>query len=110
MSRARRGRVFSAASKHAPATSTTTNVSNRLPNSIHWVSAATSGCGVGTRLPGKHSGHVGQPSPEPVTRTTEPVTAMPAWATTAATASRRISDAGVAGRRCRNAGRTTSRS
>ena len=31
------------------------------------------------KLPGKHCGHVGQPSPEAVTRTIAPVTAMPPW-------------------------------
>ena len=78
---------------------TTRNVSSRLPNSIHWVSACVSGCGTGTRLPGKHCGHVGQPSPDPVTRTTDPVTAMPACATTAATASARMTLGEVGGRR-----------
>jgi hypothetical protein len=107
VSRARRGRVASAASRQAPATRTTTPVSSRFPNSIHWVSGSTSGCGTGTRLPGKHSGHSGQPSPEPVTRTTEPVTAIPAWATTAATASARITDGETAGMRSRKAGRVT---
>lgn len=33
----------------------------------------------GVKLPGKHCGQVGQPSPEAVTRTTAPVTAMPPW-------------------------------
>ena len=78
---------------------TTRNVSSRLPNSIHWVSACVSGCGTGTRLPGKHCGHVGQPNPDPVTRTTDPVTAMPACATTAATASVRMTRGEVGGRR-----------
>ena len=32
--------------------------------------------------PGTHSGHVGQPRPEPVNRTNPPVTTMAAWATT----------------------------
>ena len=107
VSRVRRGRVASAAIRHAPATSTTTNVSSRLLNSIHCVIGSTSGCGVGTRLPGKHSGQVGQPRPEPVTRTTEPVTAIPPCATTAAIASARISDGGAAGMRSRNAGSAT---
>jgi hypothetical protein len=105
VSRARRGRVASAASRHAPATSTTTPVSIRLPNSIHCVIGSTSGCGVGTRLPGTHSGQVGQPSPDPVTRTTDPVTAMPACATTAAIASVRISVGGTAGSRSNRAER-----
>ncbi len=98
-SRSLRGRYPHAAIRQSPATSTTTPVSSRLPNSIHCVSASTSGCGVGTRLPGKHSGQVGQPRPEPVTRTIEPVTAIPACATTAAIASARITDRGVGGSR-----------
>ena len=106
-SRGRRGRVPSAASRQRPATSTTAKVSSRLPNSIHCVSAATSGCGVGTRLPGKHCGQVGQPRPEPVTRTTDPVSAMPACATTAAIASRRITAGGTGTIRSRSAGRAT---
>src|SRR6476646_1794451 len=40
---------------------------------------ATSGCGIGVKLPGKHCGQVGQPRPEAVTRTIAPVTAMPPW-------------------------------
>src|SRR6476661_4341746 len=40
---------------------------------------ATSACGTGTKLPGKHCGQVGQPSPDAVTRTTAPVTAIPPW-------------------------------
>ena len=109
-SRGRRGRAFSAARKHSPVTSTTANVSSRLPNSTHWCSAATSGCGVGTRLPGKHCGQVGQPSPDPVTRTIDPVTAIPACATTAAIASRRTTAGGTGTRRSRSAGRATRRS
>jgi hypothetical protein len=31
------------------------------------------------KLPGKHSGQVGQPSPEAVTRTIDPVTEISAW-------------------------------
>jgi hypothetical protein len=85
-SRRRRGRISSAATKQASATRPTKPVSRRLPNSIHWCSAATSGCGCGTKLPGKHCGQVGQPRPEPVTRTTEPVTAIPPWVITAAIA------------------------
>ena len=40
---------------------------------------ATSGWGIGVKLPGKHWGQVGQPRPEAVTRTIAPVTAMPPW-------------------------------
>ncbi|GAB3293363.1 hypothetical protein GCM10027563_33140 [Parasphingorhabdus pacifica] len=41
-------------------------------------------------LPGKHLGQVGQPSPEPVTRTTTPVTLINAWVTITARARARI--------------------
>ncbi len=67
----------------------TTPVNIRLPYSIHWFSAANSGCSTGTMLPGKHSGQVGQPSPDPVTRTTDPVTAINAWVATTAIATPR---------------------
>ena len=53
VSRGRRGRVASAATRHAPATMTTRNVSSRLPNSIHWVSACVSGCGDGHQAAGE---------------------------------------------------------
>jgi hypothetical protein len=46
---------------------------------------------VGTSESDVQFGQVGQPSPEPVSRTTPPVTTMPALATTDATASRRTS-------------------
>ncbi len=74
-------------------------VSRRLPYSIHWFSVAYSGCSTGTMLPGKHCGHVGQPSPEPVTRTIEPVSPMPAWVTMAAMARARWSRCDGYGRR-----------
>ena len=61
-------------------------VNRRLPYSIHWWSVAYSGCCSGTMLPGKHCGQVGQPSPEPVTRTTAPVMAISAWVATTAMA------------------------
>lgn len=74
---------------HSAATRMTTPVSIRLLNSIHWVSASNSGCATGTMLPSTHCGQVGQPRPEPVTRTTDPVTPIPAWAITAAIATAR---------------------
>jgi hypothetical protein len=77
-SRPRRGRTLRAASRQAPVTMTSAMPRSRLPNSTHWCRTAISGWGTGTRLPGKHWGHVGQPRPDPVTRTTAPVTAMPA--------------------------------
>ena len=56
------------------ATATSTQVSIRLPNSIaEWTSYAP--CGVSDSS--VHRGHVGQPRPEPVSRTTPPVTTMP---------------------------------
>src|SRR5690606_41778930 len=58
----------------------------RLPYSIHWLSVAYSGCSMGTMLPGKHCGQVGQPRPDPVTRTMEPVTPIPACVMMAAMA------------------------
>ena len=39
----------------------------------------TSATATGVKLPGKHCGQVGQPSPDAVTRTIAPVTAMPPW-------------------------------
>src|SRR3954451_22210122 len=44
---------------------------------------------LGTSRPPVHRGQVGQPSPEPVSRTAPPVTTMPTLATTEASASRR---------------------
>ena len=61
-------------------------MNRRLPYSIHWLSVSYSGCSTGTMLPGKHCGQVGQPSPEPVTRTTAPVIAISAWVASTATA------------------------
>lgn len=51
----------------------------RLPNSTTWCTTATSACGTGVKLPGKHWGQVGQPRPDAVTRTMAPVTAIPPW-------------------------------
>ena len=61
------------------AVSTTANVIMRLPNSTAWWIRGTSETATGVKLPGKHCGQVGQPSPEAVTRTIAPVTAMPPW-------------------------------
>ncbi len=61
-------------------------VKSRLPYSIHWLSVAYSGWSTGTMLPGKHSGHVGQPRPELVTRTIAPVIAISACVATTASA------------------------
>ena len=51
--------------------------------------SGTSATGTGTKLPGKHCGQVGQPSPEAVTRTMAPVTAMPPWVRMTAAATMR---------------------
>ncbi len=75
-----------ATTTQAAATATTTNVSSRFPYSTHWLSMAYSGCSTGVMLPGKHCGQVGHPSPDPVTRTIEPVTPIPPWVMIAATA------------------------
>src|SRR5262249_42711527 len=61
-------------------------VSVRLPNSISsWPATAP----VGTYDVAVHRGQVGQPSPEPVSRTAPPVTTIPTLATRLASASRR---------------------
>ena len=72
----------------ATATAVSTNVSIRLVNSIAPCCACS---GVGMSESAVQVGQVGQPSPEPVSRTTPPVTTMPTLATTDATASRRTS-------------------
>ena len=69
--------------------STTRNVIIRLPNSTAWWITGTSATGTGVKLPGKHCGQVGQPSPDAVTRTMAPVTAMPPWVNTTARATSR---------------------
>ena len=54
----------------------TTEVSVRLPNSISlWMPCSWYGTGVNE--PGTHSGQLGHPSPNPVRRTSPPVTTMP---------------------------------
>ena len=87
------------------ATTTTTPVSIRLPNSIHWLSAWMPGWFTGTRLPATHCGQVGQPRPDPVTRTTEPVTPISACATTAAIPTPRCTAAEGYGKRAMRAWR-----
>ena len=68
----------------ASATIPTTDVSVRLPNSMYlWMPCGW--CTTGVYEPGTHSGQVGQPSPEPVSRTSPPVTTMPIWTTRLAT-------------------------
>ena len=63
-----------------------TKVSVRLPNSIaEWKSSAP--CGVNESS--VHRGQVGQPSPDPVSRTAPPVSTMPMLATRVAQPSRR---------------------
>jgi hypothetical protein len=89
VSRRRRGRWPERGQQHQAAIAMSTKVSSRLPNSTHWCSGAISAWLTGTMLPGKHSGKVGQPSPDPVTRTVAPVTMIPTCATRLATASRR---------------------
>jgi hypothetical protein len=68
---------------------TTASVIIRLPNSTAWWIRGTAETATGVKLPGKHCGHVGQPSPEAVTRTIAPVTAMPPWVTTTRAATMR---------------------
>lgn len=74
-SRRRRARVT--ANTARAAVMTTAKVIIRLPNSTAWWMRGTSETATGVKLPGKHCGQVGQPSPEAVTRTMAPVTAMP---------------------------------
>ncbi|BBZ07529.1 hypothetical protein MDOR_16980 [Mycolicibacterium doricum] len=74
------------ASTAAAAVSTTRKVIRRLPNSTAWWMPGTSACGIGVKLPGKHCGQVGQPSPDAVTRTIAPVTEIPPWVRMTATA------------------------
>ena len=85
----------STATSVASATSPTAKVSIRLPNSIAPCSAY---CAVGVYDSSVQLGQVGQPSPEPVSRTTPPVTTIAELATTEATASRRTSGADGRGR------------
>src|SRR4051794_1441689 len=59
---------------------------------------------VGVMLPSVHSGQVGQPSPEPVSRTAPPVTTMTPLATTLASAMRETTPGFI--RELNRAGRT----
>ncbi len=71
---------MTAATIAATASTTSTKVSSRLPNSMYL--CHDSDCAaVGAMDPSTHSGQVGQPSPDSVMRTTAPVTTMAAWAT-----------------------------
>src|SRR5262249_59941722 len=82
----RRGRASTAATRVASVTAASTEVSVRLPNSISsWPATAP----VGTYEAAVQRGQVGQPSPEPVSRTAPPVTTIPTLATKLASASRR---------------------
>ena len=82
----RRARVT--VSTASAAAITTAMLTIRLPNSTAWWTRGTSATATGVKLPGKHCGQVGQPSPDAVTRTIAPVTAIPPWVrmTSAATA------------------------
>ena len=84
ISRRRRARVT--ASTASIAVITTAKVISRLPNSTAWWMKGTSACGTGVKLPGKHCGQVGQPSPDAVTRTIDPVTEISAWLISTASA------------------------
>ena len=64
-----------------------TPVSVRLPNSI---TPCTASSGVFTKLSSVQRGHVGQPSPEPVSRTAPPVTTIAPLATALARATREM--------------------
>ncbi len=86
--------VRHAATNVSTATATSTKVSSRLPNSMaEWKSSAP--CGV--KSSSVHRGQVGQPRPEPVSRTAPPVTTMPVLATREAQPAQRAW-------RCRRAG------
>ena len=69
----------------AIATAVSTKVSSRLPNSMTPCAASS---GVATKLSSVHRGQVGQPRPEPVSRTSPPVTTIAPLATALASATR----------------------
>ena len=75
-----------AATNVATAIATSTNVSSRLPNSI---AACTSRAPCGVNDVDVQRGQVGQPRPEPVSRTAPPVTTSTTLATNVAHASGR---------------------
>ena len=77
--RLRRGCARQISRKVPSEATSTTPVSVRLPNSMSWWTVEFSSRMTGTSEPGWHSGQVGQPSPEPVTLTTAPVTAIARW-------------------------------
>ena len=87
----------STATRVASATSPTTKVSIRLPNSIAPCSAYSA---VGVYDSSVQLGQVGQPSPEPVSRTTPPVTTIAELAITEATYRAGGSPASRTGRGC----------
>ena len=69
----------------AIATAVSTKVSSRLPNSMTpWPASS----GVATKLASVQRGQVGQPRPEPVSRTAPPVTTIAPFATALARATR----------------------
>ncbi len=75
-----------------PTTTHTTSVSIRLVNSmIPWMPIAA----VGARSPPVQVGQVGQPRPEPVSRTAPPVTTISTLATRVAKAVQRITRSGT---------------
>lgn len=76
-------RCSRAAMMSQPTTAHSAPVSSLLPNSI---APCTPISAVGARLWPVHEGHSGQPSPDPVTRTTPPVTMINTAATTDVTA------------------------
>ena len=86
----RRGVSRIADSTQAIPTTSTRKVTIRLPNSMAMLIGEISGCATGSRLSGVQLGQVGQPSPDSVTRTTAPLTVMPALTTTEASAQPRI--------------------
>jgi hypothetical protein len=95
-----------AANSVATAIAPSTNVSWRLVNSMTpWNELAF----VGLSDEPVHCGQVGQPSPEPVSRTAPPVTTITTLATTDASASSRSTrgDANHARTRCRSPAGTT---
>jgi len=81
----------------------TTNVSSRLPNSIQVLAVVWPAVCVATRLRAVHAGQSGQPSPDWLSRTAPPVTMIPAFATTLASARPRMP--AVLGRQTRSLSR-----
>ncbi len=84
------GRSRHAATKTATATAITTNVSSLLPNSIQVLTIVWPGVRAATMLLVVHSGQSGQPSPDWLSLTAAPVTMIPEFATTLASARPRM--------------------